>query len=186
MTVMALASGVAVAELSGDDYRSTAPPPDPRTRERIEADLAEARRREAEAAAQEVARRAAEDARRAEQERRRPAGERLLEARCTACHTLAALDGAAHGWLGWRWTVERMRCWHGARLVRGEAAVIAGWLARTRPATPLRQVAEWTLTAAAVASVIGPGLSWFMRRTGFATKASRATMRSPQPPAGSS
>jgi cytochrome c5 len=183
---LALAGGAALAELSGDDYRSTAPPPDPRTRARIEAELAEARRREAEAAAQQAARLAAEAARRAEQARQRPAGERLLEARCTACHALGVLDGAAHGRLGWRWTVERMRWWHGARLARGEATVIVGWLADTRPATPRRQLTEWALAVGAAAVVVGPGLWWLMRQARRIPTAVRATMHTQDPPGGSS
>lgn len=179
--VLGLAGAVARAELSGDDYLSTAPAPDARARERIEADLADARRRAAQAAAQEAARLMAEAARRAEADRQRPAGERLLEARCTACHTLAVLDGTARGRLGWRWTVERMRWWHGAPLAPGDAAMIAGWLARTRPAAPSRRLAEWMSAAAVLALVADPALGRLRR--GARRIRSLATPSSPTKPA---
>jgi hypothetical protein len=139
---LTLCAGLAGAEMGGDDYRSLAAPPDAATRKRLDAELASERQREADRTARQEAARRAEEARRAALLAARPLGERLLDARCTACHTLGVLEGREHGALGWRWTVERMHWWHGAPLGPGEAAVIAEQLYRGRAATPWRAAAE--------------------------------------------
>jgi mono/diheme cytochrome c family protein len=123
-----LLAGAAFAEMSGDDYRSTARPLDAAARRQLETQLQHAREREAREAAEREQAALAEAARRARAEAARPAGERLAHARCTGCHTLAVIEGNGRGLWGWRWTVERMRWWHGAKLTGGEAAELARWL----------------------------------------------------------
>jgi len=121
------------AEMSGDDYRSTTELASPAQRERRAGELAAERQREAQAQARREAQAAA---RQAEHERvllQRPPGERLLQARCTACHTLHVLDGQGRNYLGWRWTVERMRWWHGARVSAADSDLVARHLAFTYP-----------------------------------------------------
>jgi hypothetical protein len=157
--VLALISGVVSvpAEMTGDDYRSQAAPPAASTRQRLEAELESARQREAEQAARRAAERKAEQARLAAVQAARPPGERLLEARCTACHTLAVVDGRRQGALGWRWTVERMRWWHQARLGPGEAGTIVAQLGRSHGAGAWRALLEWALALLlALAAAAGP------------------------------
>lgn len=144
LALMAMLAFAAAAELSGDDYVPPAQAPATAAERRRIAEALEAdRRREAaEAAAREAAAREAA-ARESERLARRPLGERLTESRCTACHAPAVVQARRQGPLGWRWTVERMRWWHGAPLAAGEAALIAHHLAATQGAGRARQIAEW-------------------------------------------
>lgn len=159
---MAAAAGPGWAEMSGDDYSPPAAGTDDATRALVAAEL-EAQRRAAALAAAAAAERERERLARAEAQRRqRPIGAQLLEARCSACHATAVTEGLGRGPLGWRFTVERMRWWHGAALPAGEAATIARHLSQTQPATVWRVIGEWLLAGAALAS--GPGVWWFASR----------------------
>jgi len=120
------------AEMSGDDYGSTTRLTSPEERRRVEADLEQARER---AAAEEAARQQVEMQRQTLEAQRlsmRPLGERLLDSRCTACHSLNVLDHNLRSPLAWRWTVERMRWWHGAPLSTEEVRQVSAHLARAR------------------------------------------------------
>lgn len=123
----------ASAEMSGDDYASIKRLATPDEQRRVASELERAQQRtaalEADRAWQEAQRRA----RAAEVQALRPLGDRLLDSRCTACHGLNVLDQRARSALGWRWTVERMRWWHGAVLRPEEVAAVASHLSRTRP-----------------------------------------------------
>lgn len=163
MLLMAMvAPSPAAAEMSGDDYR---PPPastDAAARARAAVAL-DAERRAAEAAAAVAAERKRQTLAQAETAlRQRPLGVQLLDARCTACHTLAVSKDGRRGPLGWRVTVERMRWWHGAPLQPGEAALIARHLATTQPADAWQLAQEWG--AAATALLLGPACWWVLRR----------------------
>jgi len=151
-----------MAEMSDDDYRSQAAPPDAPTRQRLEAELEAARQSEAATAAQEVAARQAEQARRAALLAMRPPGERLLDERCSSCHTLGVLQGLKQGPLGWRWTVERMRWWHGARLQAGEASTITQHLLRTQPAGRGRVALESAAALGAALLLPACGVLWHL------------------------
>ncbi len=89
----------------------------------------------------------------------RPYPLRLTEQRCTGCHGLEELAHSRHGWLGWWVTVLRMEILHGARIGPGERAPIVAHLARSQPATPPRQAAEWV-----VAALAAGGFAWFVVR----------------------
>lgn len=160
---MLVASTMAEAEMSGDDYRP--PPTTADAAQRAQAAAAlDAERRAAAAAAALAAERDREARAQAEAAlRQRPPGAQLLDARCTACHTLTVSQAARHGPLGWRFTVERMRWWHGARLQAGEAALIAQHLAAAHPAGRWVALKEWLVAAA----VLLPGpAAWWIRRRG--------------------
>lgn len=86
------------------------------------------------------------EARRAEEEARRaarPLGVRLVEARCTVCHSADALAVQRRGRLGWWAVVARMELFNGARLASSERTVIVDHLARTQPALPAQVALEW-------------------------------------------
>lgn len=122
------------AEMSGDDYRSPTVLSSPQDRARVARELeAEQQRMVLEAEQQEKARAVAMELRR-QREQQRPLGERLLDAKCTSCHSLEIVTSQNKNGFGWRWTVERMRWWHGVSLEKGEAGVIAQYLAQTRGA----------------------------------------------------
>lgn len=152
----------ASAEMSGDDYL---PPPassDATARARAAADL-DSERRTAHAAAALAGERVRQAQAEAEAALlQRPLGTQLLDARCKACHTLAVSQGAQLGPVGWRFTVERMRWWHGAQMQPGEAALIAQHLASTRPAGVWQLAQEWGAVAAAL--LLGPSAWWGLRR----------------------
>ncbi|MFN3630416.1 MAG: hypothetical protein ACK4XK_10255, partial [Casimicrobiaceae bacterium] len=94
----------------------------------------------------------------------RPLGERLLEARCTQCHALVVLEGAARSALAWRLTVERMRFWHGAQVTTDETSVIAKHLAETRPGP--WGTTDFVATAALVSMLALPVLGLRARKKG--------------------
>jgi cytochrome c5 len=148
MTVLALA---VMAEPSGDDYRSEqSAPKSEAERERLVREIEATRHREAlEQAARDAAARA-EAARQAGLRAQRPLGARLTEARCTSCHTLEVVEKVTQGPIGWRWTVERMRWWHGAALAANEAGAISEHLSRSQAAGPWRRALEVGVAAVAL------------------------------------
>ena len=152
------------AEMSGDDYRSGKVLGTPAERARAASELEAERRREAEIAARREADERARLEREAAALARLPLGERLLRSRCTACHTLTVTESPRLGRIGWRLTVERMRWWHGAALGAGEAALIAGHLHRTYPASTLRERGEVALAAVAAFAVFGLAFVWRRHR----------------------
>lgn len=158
-------ASTAHAEMSDEAYRSAAGAVPPAQRSRVEAELAAARASEAAAAA---LREAQDDLRArelAQQRARRPVAEQLLEARCSGCHAAALVDSARYGSIGWRWTVERMRWWHGAPITASEASSIARHLAVVRPAATLRIWTERAIVAALALSALSmPGWWWWQRR----------------------
>lgn len=158
--VACLVSGHGRAEMSEDDYRSGSALANPAERERAAAELAAERLRAAELDAQRASGAAARRAQEALLAQRRPLGERLLLRRCTGCHTLAVTDGLAHGVVGWRVTVERMRWWHGAPLESGEAAVIASHLRIIRPTTELCEWLEALLAGAGIVATVLLPVVW--------------------------
>lgn len=120
------------AEMSGDDYISTTPLASPQERRRANAEVEAAKvQAETDASRQRMqeGQRQMLEARRLAQ---RPLGERLLDSRCVACHSLSVLDHNVKSPLGWRWTVERMRWWHGAKLSTEEVRQVSTHLALAR------------------------------------------------------
>jgi len=59
-----------------------------------------------------------------------PTGEELLQARCTACHSLGQVEAASKTQAEWETTVERMRG-KGAELTDAEAQTLVQFLAET-------------------------------------------------------
>lgn len=120
------------AEMSVDEYSSTGRISSPEDR-RKEAAIVEELRRLAEL---EELKRQQEEAHRqtvaANRLAMRPLGERLLDSRCTACHALNVLDNNSKSPLAWRWTVERMRWFHGAQLTTEEARLVSAHLISIR------------------------------------------------------
>lgn len=131
MVVCMVIVQAAHAEMSGDDYRSPTVLSSPQERARVAEELEADRERMAREAErqQEAYAKWLEVERQREQQR--PLGERLIDARCTSCHALDVVSAQRMSGLGWRWTVERMRWWHGAALGEGEASVITQHLAQT-------------------------------------------------------
>lgn len=165
-SLAALLAGLSPAEPSGDEYRSTQPSPaTPAERRRLAEQLEAERRREAELEAARAASAAAYAAQREALRAARPPAVRLIETRCGGCHPLELLELEPRGTLGWRFTVERMRWWHGAAASAGEAAVIVRHLAAAHPAAAPR---IWAERAIAAAFVLGPvaaaGALWSRRR----------------------
>lgn len=147
-TVLIWPDGEALGEMSDEDYGSGKVIQSAAERARIAKELELRRHRET----QDMERRATEERARlerdAETRARLPPGERLMRERCATCHTLAVTDGIARGSTGWRFTVERMRWWHGTRLGRGESALIAKHLHSTHPTDT---VGVWKESAALAA-----------------------------------
>lgn len=143
------------AEMSDEAYRSAKVITNPAEQARVAKELQAQRLREA----QDIERLATEERARLEREAEAwaalPPGERLLRERCTVCHTLAVTDGVARGTIGWRFTVERMRWWHGARLGPGESAAIAGHLRATHPTDTSGAWMEFAMLAAAALFLCG-------------------------------
>lgn len=168
LVVTALALHVAAppaqAEMSYEDYET--PPADLNPEEaealraRIAAEIA-AERARAEAEAQARA-----EAERIEAERlaARPLGERLVEARCAACHGPESYREADLGWLGWQATVWRMDMFNGAGLQRGEHAVIVDWLHAQYPPGGARRAMEWLALLAGLLALALLPLLWLRRR----------------------
>jgi hypothetical protein len=143
-------AGPAHAELDASDYAVGATP-GPEERERLQRVIAaereaDATREEARAAAEAQARRRA-----AEAEALRPKVERLVEARCTKCHTLEQVAAARHTPIGWWFTVARMRWWNGAAMTGEEAELLVAHLAQSQPARGRARLAECGLAILAVA-----------------------------------
>lgn len=146
-----LSAGAVFAEMSDQEYRSNAGAVDPARRARLEAELAAARASEAAAGARREAEEGVRQRAWAEAQAQRPMGERLLEAHCSSCHVPTAVTGIRRGWLGWRWTVERMRWWHRAALGRHEARVIVEHLVQREPADAGQVWLERSVALAALA-----------------------------------
>ncbi|MCC5986134.1 MAG: LPXTG cell wall anchor domain-containing protein [Pararhodobacter sp.] len=159
LVVAALALHVAAppaqAEMSFEDYET--PPSDlsPQEADALRARIAD----------EIAAERARAEAERIEAERlaARPLGERLVEARCAACHGPESYREADLGWLGWQATVWRMDMFSGAGLQRGQHAVIVDWLHAQYPPSGARRAMEWlALLAGLVALALA--LLWLRRR----------------------
>lgn len=140
----------AYAELDADDYAvggTTTSEERARLLQAIAAEReAEAAREEAREAAEAAARRRA-----AEAEALRPWEERLVEARCTQCHTLEQVSAARHTPIGWWFTVLRMRWWNGAAMTEEEAELLVAHLAQSQPARGGDRLVEHGLAILAVA-----------------------------------
>ncbi|MDR7152864.1 hypothetical protein J2W49_004842 [Hydrogenophaga palleronii] len=147
LTVLALP---AHAEMSGDDYRSPTVLSSPQERAKVAEELEADRLRLSREAEQQQESQARALALQRQREQQRPLGERLLDAKCTRCHSLDIVRSQSKSALGWRWTVERMRWWHGAALEKGEAGVIARQLVQTRGAA---RSSIWFLAGAGAAGV---------------------------------
>lgn len=160
---LALIALPAVAELSGEDYRSETVIQDEAERARVRDLIEAARQREAERA-QERERQAAERARaQAEAEARRPPGERAVAAHCSQCHTVESVLAASHTRVGWHFTVWRMRVWNGADLPPGTASLIAEHLAALRPARGGRRIMEYGAMLVCML-LLAQGVWWLRRR----------------------
>lgn len=154
----------AVAELSGDEYRSDqAAPTTQAERQRLALELQQQREREALAQAEREAAARANADRQAALRAQRPPGERLTESRCTSCHSLAVVLQQPRGAVGWRWTIERMRWWHGAVMGRGEVTTIVRHLSAAQAAGPWRLALEWGVAGVVLGAVPVAALVWFLR-----------------------
>jgi hypothetical protein len=158
IVVAASVAAPARAEMCSGEYQ-------PGARRLSKDELARENARRAEererAEAAERARQAAEEAERHALALRRaalPPGMRLIEDRCTACHSAATLAGERRGWLGWWAVVLRMEVLNGARFAAGDRKVIVDYLAEHQGAGRVRVVLEWI---AAVGVVALAPLAWF-------------------------
>jgi mono/diheme cytochrome c family protein len=133
--------------------RRLAPAERARELQRLEQERQREAERERERLAQEAQARQAREAALAA----RPLGLRLVEARCGACHPSDRFYFAPRGrtTLGWWLTVLRMEALNGARIEPGERAPIVDHLARSYPATPAQEAAEWLLAA-----LLAAGVGW--------------------------
>jgi cytochrome c5 len=164
--LIAAAAGPAWAEMSDEAYRSPAGAVPPAQRSRVAAELQAARASEAAAAALASAQAEARARELAARRAQRPVGEQLLEARCSGCHVTALVEGSRYGAIGWRWTVERMRWWHGAPVMAGEAAAIARHLTLAHPATASQVWKERTIAVALLIALlaVAGAMMWRWRR----------------------
>ncbi len=152
------------AEMCSGDYQSGARRVTKAEREKWEAAQRSEREREAQAEAARLARKAA--LRQAEARRRAsiPVGARLIEDRCTVCHSPDTLVHQRHGWLGWWTIVIRMEFFNGAQLAPGERGPIVEHLA-THQAGSRGQVAlEWAGVALAPGTLFVVFGHRFLRR----------------------
>lgn len=154
--------------MAGDDYQSPGRLNSPLERARIERELEAARQREQEAERLATQQQTEERLRLQQQRQQRPLGAQLLDQRCSSCHSTALVQQADRGELGWRWTVERMRWWHGVELQAGEAAVLTAYLARTQGSDEARLKEAcwaWGLGLVVVALLAWvPGRCWLRKR----------------------
>jgi hypothetical protein len=127
-------------------------------RRQMDAERAAEQRREAEAAQREAELQAQREARQAA----RPFPERLLEARCTACHDASNYAGKRHTVLGWHLVMLRMRYLNGAVIDAEERGLIRDQLLRQHGPTR----AEWVIEfgALGLASAAAAALPWLLRR----------------------
>lgn len=136
--------------MGGDEYRpAAAPARSAAEKARVQREIEDEKRRAAEREAEEARARQAAAAR---PDTRSP-GERLLEARCSACHSADVYAARLHGWLGWHAVVLRMRYLNGAVLTYGEQAAVVAELRRQRPADAADEWGEWLAVVLGVAGV---------------------------------
>lgn len=159
----ALAACPARGEMSAGDYQAGSRRMSNADRARESARVAEeheraavaAQDREAEAAEQKAALQARRQA--------MPPGARLVEDRCTTCHTTDVLSAYRRGWLGWWAIVLRMEMLNGARIDSGERREIVAHLSSRQRGSLARTAAEWTVLLAVLGSPMVLGL-WWRRR----------------------
>lgn len=164
MLMMAACSMATLAEPSGDDYRSGQVAPTTQAeRQRLAKKMEQQRQREALALAEQESVARAEAERQAALRAQRSPGERLTESRCTPCHSLSVVILQPRGAVGWCWTIERMRWWHGAAIGRGEAAIIGRHLSAAQAVGPWRLALEWGVAAVVLGAVPAAVIGWFLR-----------------------
>ena len=165
MLVVNLGCGPVQAEPDAADYKIEAVIPAGVARERaraqIERDIEHAARQER-IQAEHAALRRAQDAAELAQ---RPYPQRLLQARCTACHLAEPFLNQTHTQLGWHVVVARMRILNRAPLTWEEQFVVAGELARLRPAAAADAIIEYgaATTLLALPLALGWGLGRWKR-----------------------
>ncbi|HYH17131.1 MAG TPA: hypothetical protein VD995_00820 [Azospirillum sp.] len=116
----------------------------------IERQITIERDREQAGLAEQEARARESEHRRREEDERRPFPERLLTARCTACHASAYFDEKSHGWLGWQAVILRMTHLNGAELAPGERDILVAHLLDRQSPGATRTTVEFALAAGAV------------------------------------
>lgn len=116
------------AELDSEDYQSRAQPRSPTERAALQLRLQQ--ERAAEVMRQEQLERLQHQRERMTQAwlDARPAEEKWLRAQCTRCHGLGVIEPARFGWLGWAWTIARMRWLHGADVELQAIGTLASYL----------------------------------------------------------
>jgi hypothetical protein len=153
-----------LAEMCAGEYQAGARRLSPAERARELQRLEQERQREAERERERLAQEAQARQAREAALAARPLGVRLVEARCGVCHPADYFASRGRTTLGWWVTVLRMEALNGARIEPGERAPIVDHLARSHPATPARQAAEWLLAALVAAGFAGLVLRWSRRR----------------------
>lgn len=141
----------ACAEMGSEEYQSTGRIGSSTQRARTGREIETSQKREQEAERQAAGQRAEEQRQLQMQRQQRPLGAQLLEQRCGSCHRAALVQQAVRGELGWRWTVERMRWWHGARLEVGEAAALSAYLASMHGSDDAGRCETWGLCSLGLA-----------------------------------
>lgn len=163
--VVPLGCGLVQAEPDAADYKveQVIPPgaESERARAQIERDIEHAARLERIQAEQAALRRAQEAAEQAQ----RPYPQRLLEARCTACHLADQFLNQTHTQLGWHVVVARMRILNRAPLTWQEQSIVVGELVRLRPAPAADAIIEYVVasTLLALPLALGWGLGRWKR-----------------------
>lgn len=127
--------------------------------------------REAQIEAERARRAEEEEQRRLDEERARlearPYPVKLLERRCTLCHTANNYTQNGHTWLGWQAVALRMQYLNDCPLEPGERAVIATHLAQQYPAPAVMATLEWCALPTALLVPLGGALgyrAWRRRR----------------------
>lgn len=144
-----LCVGGARAEPDVADYKVDPGVTAGRARERLGSEIARDIEQEARRARLEAERQAQQRAQAEAEEARRPYPQRLLKARCTLCHPADHYLHQRHTVIGWHGVILRMRWLNGAPIALDEHAVLAGELARVRPAQGTDALVEHGLVATA-------------------------------------
>ncbi|HEY0837158.1 MAG TPA: hypothetical protein VGE72_24820 [Azospirillum sp.] len=155
LLLAALSAQPAGAEMDAGQYEVREAVRSDAERAAIERQIAVERAREQARLAEEEARAREDERQRREEEERRPFPERLLAARCTACHASAYFDGKRHGRLGWQAVILRMTQLNGAELAPGERDILVTHLLDRQPPSTMRTVAEVALTAGTILFPLG-------------------------------
>lgn len=158
----ALWAAPVAAEPDSADYQVDKTVSTSKERDRIRREIGSEVEREAAQARREAEELERQRAEAEAAEARRPYPDRLLQARCTLCHPADNFLNVHHTLLGWHLVIGRMRWLNRAPLDWDEQVVLAGELARLRPAAADAVTIEYGFGVGAI--VLPPLAGWAVWR----------------------